>query len=216
MSLPNPNPFNPNLGISAETLPFVMSAWDMVTTTLEAKGAIDMLALLANREEGSIMFVPPRGIPTKEMYASIIAMVVRAQNEDIPEDAPQSMRMMLDMMIKSMKEGGAVIHPDLVLHVSEAWMVQVDLKKSAAQVKAEIEEAHRIGASQHPDRIEVVIIGWKTDDGEEGHHIRKLLRDGEGKPSLGEYLMNDQMGRFTSRFLENVFTKPVVPAEKKH
>lgn len=207
---------NPNLGISEETLPFITAAWEMVSTTLQSKGEISMMALLANRIDGSIMFVPPRGIPDKDTYARMLVMVTLAQNEEIPEDMPQIGKTMLTEMIKSMKANGAMIRPDMVLHVSEAWMVQVDLKQTTEHAIEAVAHMQREGLQSHPERIEVIVIGWKTKDGEEGHHVRKMLRDAEGKPSLGEYLMNDQMGMFTSRFLENIFTNQVVPASKQN
>jgi hypothetical protein len=196
--------FNPNAGISGATLPFITSAWDSVTSTLTEQGEIRQLAVFINRTAGDLMFVPQADVPTKDMFAMMLHMISLAQNNEIPESMPSTLKTLVKTMIESYGGESNLLRPDLVVHMSEAWMVSFDVKNHTPEKLEQIKRAQE-GLSGHPDRIEVVIVGWKTSDGETGHQIRKLERDADGAPSLGEYVMNEQIGHVTSRFLDNIF-----------
>jgi hypothetical protein len=85
------------------------------------------------------------------------------------------------------------LNSEVVLILAEAWMTMHQEGKPFVR------------PSQSPDRVEVVIVNWKTKEGEEGGEVRTVVRDADGKVSIGEPL--NQPGYLQGRFLENVFGK---------
>lgn len=62
-----------------------------------------------------------------------------------------------------------------VVMVQEAWMVSQSTPPSEFDV----------APSQHPDRVEIVMVSWKTAEGDQGMQIRKIVRT-ESDVTIGE------------------------------
>jgi hypothetical protein len=99
--------------------------------------------------------------------------------------------------IKALPEIAEKFNAEIAVMMSEAWMTTP--KKGEPFVRP----------SQSPNRVEVVLVNWKIRDGEEGGEVRLLVRDKDGKPSIGNILEREpgQPAVMHSRFLENVFGK---------
>lgn len=204
---------NPNEGIDPATLPYVTNAWGTAVKTLEARGEIQMMSVLVNREEKSLILFPAIGVLSKDMYAQLLKIMVLVHGGDeLPADTSPHVKALVQVMRKGMIKEEKPIRPDLVLIMFEAWMLKTQMQDmSEEEVKKKIEQIEREGVRNQENRIEVVLVGWKTKTGEAGHQVRQIVRDEQGKPSLGDIVSNDtQMGNYSSRFLDEIFVQPNV------
>lgn len=202
------------MNISEASKPFVETAWKTAAEALRDRGEVLNFAVFVNREKRAIVYVPAAQA-REDQFSSLLAMIALAQNDEVPHGAPEGVCNAIRSMTADFKAQGELTRPDLVVHAAEAWMVNIDLKNpSFEDVLTLVAGSVGVGTvSQHPRRTEVVIVGWKSKDGEMGHQVRKLLRDKDGKPSLGEFLNGDRMGMFNEKILGNVFYNDKAPDE---
>jgi hypothetical protein len=94
---------------------------------------------------------------------------------------------------------------DIVIMMTEAWMAEV--------TKEEFRSGKAIlPPSENPQRVEVVMVSWKTNDGEEGAQIHRLVRDETNKPSIGESMpsMVEGNGQGYNKFFDAIFMSQTI------
>lgn len=104
-----------------------------------------------------------------------------------------------DAVAGMMQEFARLADADLAILMLESWMVKPD-EEEARYIKEHGE--FRVRPSEHPDRIEIILISVSKPGGQSWSAWTEIIRDLNGRPSIPsempplEYLQNE--GRFAN------------------
>lgn len=90
---------------------------------------------------------------------------------------------------------------DMIVMMSEAWTI--DPPMTMEEIEAWYGSGK--GAADHPNRLEIVQVSFKTKDGYEGVKARRIARDSKGKPSLGADFPIPSKNGGWNRYFDNLW-----------